>query len=231
MRSICSHALLGASLAALGVSFVSPAVARPRDDAMSAAFRCAVIGEGRQWLDCYYGAAQPVRAALGMPPAPAAQVGLAAAPPVGNATARDNQMRNDIISTAVRCNNFSGEREWLSCFYAAAEPARAALGLSIDASAKSALPVQPLATPAAKPAKTPDSFTARMVSYAFNQRGIFAVTLDNGDVWQQLSGDGTYAHWKLPASRYVVRISKGFMGSTNLEVKGSPGLFKVRKLP
>ncbi len=45
-----------------------PAAARPRDDAMSAAFRCAVIGEARQWLDCYYGAAQPVRAALGMPP-------------------------------------------------------------------------------------------------------------------------------------------------------------------
>lgn len=231
MRDIRRHALLSAALAALCIAFASPAAARPRDDAMSAAFRCAVIGEGRQWLDCYYGAAQPVRAALGMPSAPAAQVKLTAAPPAGNAAPRDNQMRNDILATTVRCNNFSGEREWLSCFYAAAEPARAALGLSTDASAKAALPVQPLQAPPARPAKAPDSFTARMTSYDFNQRGIFSVTLDNGDVWQQLSGDGTYAHWKLPANRYVVRISKGFMGSTNLEVKGSPGLFKVRKLP
>lgn len=231
MRGIHRPALLSAALAVLGIAFATPAIARPRDDAMSAAFRCAVVGEGRQWLDCYYGAAQPMRAALGLPPAPAAQVKLASAPPAGNATPRDNQMRNDIISTAVRCNNLSGEREWLNCFYAAAEPARIALGLATDASAKNALPVQSVSVPAARLAKTPDSFTARMVSYAFNQRGIFAVTLDNGDVWQQLSGDGTYAHWKLPASRYVVRISKGFMGSTNLEVKGSPGLFKVRKLP
>lgn len=222
--------LLGAALATLGVLFAAPASARPRDDAMSAAFRCAVIGDARQWLDCYYGAAQPVRAALGMPPAPAAQLKLTSAPPVGAVSPRDSQMRNDILSTSVRCNNFSGDREWLNCFYAAAQPGRAALGLPTDAAAKNALPPQPGSNP---PARKIDGtgYTARMVSYAFNQHGIFAVTLDNGEVWQQLSGDGSYAHWKLPASRYVVRITRGFMGSTNLEVKGSPGLFKVRRLP
>lgn len=222
--------LLGAVLATLGVLFASPALARPRDDAMSAAFRCAVVGEARQWLDCYYGAAQPVRAVLGMPPAPAGQQKLASAPPVG--TPRDSQMRNDIIATAVRCNNFSGDREWLNCFYAAAQPARVALGLPTDASAQKALPPPPAgANPPAAPRKVNSAdYTARMVSYAFNQYGIFAVTLDNGEVWQQLSGDGSYARWKLPASRYVVRITKGFMGSTNLEVKGSPGLFKVRRV-
>ncbi|MBA2588675.1 MAG: hypothetical protein H0U98_08630, partial [Alphaproteobacteria bacterium] len=40
------------------------AQARPRDESLSGAFRCAVISDSRQWLDCYYGAAQPVRAAL-----------------------------------------------------------------------------------------------------------------------------------------------------------------------
>ena len=210
----------------LGMAFAVPAMARPRDDAMSAAFRCGVIGEARQWLDCYYGAAQPVRAALGMPPAPAGQLKLASAPPAG--PPRDSQMRNDIIATAVRCNNFSGEREWLNCFYAAAQPARVALGLSSDASAKNFMPAQPLGGRA----KTIDSagFNIRMRSYAFDQRGTFTVTLDNGEVWRQLSGDGTYAHWKLPAARYAVRIRKGFTGSFNFEVKGSPGLFKVRRL-
>ena len=228
MRGIPGGAFLGAALAALLLA--SPAIARPRDDAMSAAFRCAVIGDTRQWLDCYYGAAQPVRAALGMPPAPAAQLKLTSAPPAGAPSPRDSQMRNDIISTAVGCNNFSGDREWLNCFYAAAQPGRAALGLATDASASKALPPQRAGS--AAPARKIDGtgYTARMTSYAFNQHGIFAVTLDNGEVWQQLSGDGSYARWKLPASRYVVRISRGFMGSTNLEVKGSPGLFKVRRL-
>lgn len=230
MRGIPGGALLSAALAALLLA--SPATARPRDDAMSAAFRCAVVGEARQWLDCYYGAAQPVRAALGMPPAPAAQIKLSSAPPTGAVSPHDGQMRNDVLATTVRCNNFSGDREWLNCFYAAAQPARAGLGLPTDASAKNALPPQPMGSNPAAQSRQIDGkgYTARMASYAFNQHGIFAVTLDNGEVWQQLSGDGSYARWKLPASRYVVRISRGFMGSTNLEVKGSPGLFKVRRL-
>lgn len=53
-----------------------PAQARPRDDALSGAFRCASIGDSRVWLDCYYGAAQPMRQILGLPPAPSAQVNL-----------------------------------------------------------------------------------------------------------------------------------------------------------
>ncbi len=72
MRFRLSAFVVGTSV--LGILFAAPAMARPRDDAMSAAFRCGVIGEARQWLDCYYGAAQPVRAALGMPPAPAGAV-------------------------------------------------------------------------------------------------------------------------------------------------------------
>ena len=69
MRHLCWAVVLGAAvLAAL------PAQARPRDEALSGAFRCAVIADSRQWLDCYYGAAQPVRAALGMPSALAGQV-------------------------------------------------------------------------------------------------------------------------------------------------------------
>src|SRR6185503_11911330 len=60
-----------------------PAAARPRDDALAGAFRCAGIADSRQWLDCYYGAAQPVRAALKLAPALAAQVQLAQSPPGG----------------------------------------------------------------------------------------------------------------------------------------------------
>src|SRR5258706_9632722 len=50
-------------------AMATPAQARPRDDALAGAFRCASVADSRQWLDCYYGAAQPVRAAFGLSPA------------------------------------------------------------------------------------------------------------------------------------------------------------------
>jgi hypothetical protein len=59
----------------------TPAVADPRTDVLSTAGRCNAIADYRVWLDCYYGAAQSMRALLGLAPAPAAQVGLV--PPAG----------------------------------------------------------------------------------------------------------------------------------------------------
>lgn len=58
------------------------AVAGPmRDEVMSGAARCAGIADDRTWLDCFYGSAQPMRATLGLPPAPAVQTKLV--PPPG----------------------------------------------------------------------------------------------------------------------------------------------------
>src|SRR5258707_14864051 len=106
-----------------------PASARARDEVMAGMFRCAAIGDTRLWLDCYYGAAQPVRAQLGMPPVPAAQARLALSPPTGGITG-DVRARYDVTSAVLRCNNLTGDREWLDCYYGAAQPVRAQLGLS-----------------------------------------------------------------------------------------------------
>jgi hypothetical protein len=58
------------------------AVAGPaRDEVMSGAARCAGIADDRTWLDCFYGSAQPLRATLGLQPAPLAQTRLV--PPPG----------------------------------------------------------------------------------------------------------------------------------------------------
>src|SRR3954463_1819535 len=51
-----------------------------RDEVMSGAARCAGIADNRAWLDCFYGSAQPMRALLGLAPAPPAQVKLVAPP-------------------------------------------------------------------------------------------------------------------------------------------------------
>jgi hypothetical protein len=54
-----------------------------RDEVMSGAARCAGIADNRSWLDCFYGSAQPMRALLGLTPAPPAQTRLV--PPPGAA--------------------------------------------------------------------------------------------------------------------------------------------------
>src|SRR5471032_906737 len=54
-----------------------------RDEVMSGAARCEGIADNRSWLDCFYGSAQPMRGALGLPPAPPAQTRLV--PPPGAA--------------------------------------------------------------------------------------------------------------------------------------------------
>jgi hypothetical protein len=60
------------------------AAAEPtRDDVMAGAARCAGIADNRVWLDCFYGSAQPMRAILGLVPAPPAQTKLV--PPPGAA--------------------------------------------------------------------------------------------------------------------------------------------------
>jgi hypothetical protein len=69
------------------------ALAEPtRDEVMSGAARCAGIADNRTWLDCFYGSAQPMRALLGLQPAPAQQVKLV--PPPGAAYVGPNAARN-----------------------------------------------------------------------------------------------------------------------------------------
>ncbi len=216
------------------------AEARPRDDVMSGAFRCAAIGESRQWLDCYYGAAQPVRAALGLPPAAAAQLKLLQSPPAGQAT--DIAVRDAVMAEAFRCNSFGDDRTWLDCYYAAAQPMRAALGLSGAPQARAVATTAPSPPPAPAAAPVQDfglrqpataregaRVVSRMASYSFDQYGAFTATLANGQVWRQISGDTNVARWNKPAENYVVSISHGALGSYKFQVKDSPGMFRVRR--
>ena len=79
-------------------------------------------------------------------------------------------------------------------------------------------------------ARNVDHVTARMTAYDFSRFKIFTVSLSNGQIWRQLSGDITYAHWDKPPASYMVTISRGAFGSFNLQVKGLPSVFKVARL-
>lgn len=51
-----------------------------RDAVMQGAQRCAGMADDRAWLDCFYGSAQPMRARLGLVPAPQSQTRLVPLP-------------------------------------------------------------------------------------------------------------------------------------------------------
>jgi hypothetical protein len=65
---ICGAVLLAA--------FCHSAQADTRGDVKGALNRCDVFADDRTWLNCIYGAVQPMRGKLGLPPAPASQTNL-----------------------------------------------------------------------------------------------------------------------------------------------------------
>lgn len=225
---------------AVGFLVPAPAQARERDEVMSNAYRCAAIKESRQWLDCYYGAAQPVRAVLGLKPAPAAQVNLGLSRPSDSGPPDDIGVRDAVMSAAAGCANIGDDRQWLDCYYAAAQPMRANLHLSPAQQVRpaAAAPRTASGVPTgnefgkepASPKMSVNGVQSRMVSYTFNALGVFTVTLENGQIWRQVEGDTDHAHWKKPASSYVVTIVPGFLKSYNFQVRGLPGLYKVLRV-
>jgi hypothetical protein len=62
------------------------AEAGPREDSRAGMTRCDQLSDDRAWLDCIYGAVQPMRARLGLSPAPDFQqrlaTGSSSGPPV-----------------------------------------------------------------------------------------------------------------------------------------------------
>jgi hypothetical protein len=238
------------SLTVFAILSCLPAQARPRDDAMAAAFRCAGIGDSRQWLDCYYGAAQPVRAQLGMAPAPASQVKLAVSPPAG--TPQDDALRDDVMAEAARCIRQGGDRQWLDCYYGASQPMRARLGLSALAHAAGpAASVAPvLAARAAAPSgpppmpRNPGLFAGMfhdpapivrkvpVKSVSFDRNGAFTLVLADNQVWKQSPEDAVYhpARWRGAGADMLVSIAPSTMNTFNLSVEGSDRYYKVHRV-
>jgi hypothetical protein len=80
--------------AGVAATAAAPARADTRDDVLGSIQRCGVIRDDRTWLNCVYGAQQPMRAQLGLPAAPDFQQRLvpppqtAVAPPPVRSVAR-----------------------------------------------------------------------------------------------------------------------------------------------
>lgn len=213
--------------ACLLLGLCAAAQARPRDEVMINVYRCAGQASTRVWLECYYGAAQPQRAALGLPPVPPTQLALVTMPPAPGVP-QDLPTRDAVIESATHCGSLAAERPWLDCYYAAANPARTLLGLAPAAVATGLPPARighggVLDVP---PIKT----NVRMASYKFDSHGFFTIILDNGEVWRQIDGDTTMAHWFKKPGFYIATVTTGALGSSNLSVQGEKRSYKVRRV-
>jgi hypothetical protein len=160
-----------------------PALAGPREDTLAGISRCAGLPDDHLFLDCVYGAAQPMRARLGLSPALAAQQRLV--PPAETGAARDLPPRTD----------------------GAVAPSGGFLSRLAGAG--------------------PD---LHMTAYSFDKRGLFTVTLSDGEVWRQDSSDSNFAHFGGKASNYPVTIVQGDFGKSRLDVRGEPGPYIVDRI-
>ena len=172
-----------------------------RDDVVSGIGRCAVMHDNRLWLDCVYGAVQPMRAQLGLQPAPEFQQRLVPPPQLGLARPPQTGMA----------------------------PPRPAASVPAPASAQTAVKQRPkVGFWKNLLGDAPPVTTGRMSSYSFEKGGGFLVTLENGQQWRQTEIEGGTARWTRNASAYVVTISPGTFNTYFLRTNEGPQIYKVQ---
>jgi hypothetical protein len=163
--------------------------------------------------------------------------------------------REDVVEGLTRCAALTDDRQWLDCYYGAAQPMRAWLGLSPAPQAQlKLLSVQP------KPSVLPATVTRAAVrtgpppppkrsgifdifggddvvnnapisTYEVTRNG-FTVTLPDGQVWRQTDEDATKfpVQWRAPAASMRVTISQGAMHSFNLVMNDENQHHKVTRI-
>lgn len=87
----------------------------------------------------------------------------------------------------------------------------------------------PAVAPGGPPVQTLDTITATIESYTIYRDGHFAVTLSNGQVWEQLRGDLSRAYFKRSGDN-TVEITRGLVGGYNLVLNRSSTLYRVTRL-
>jgi hypothetical protein len=184
--------------------------ADPRDDALSAMLRCSGMGDKAQRLVCYDSAVVRVPGALNAPRAPVA------AAPVASAEAP---------APVLHRQRSSG---FIESLFGPGGPNRAPQTTAAQFGSESIANGGSHAYPAPMDADTIDEITARLVSYDVSG-GFMVVTLDNGQVWRQVTGEPV-GHLQRPAASYVVTIGRGSAGAYSMKLSHFARTLAVRRL-
>jgi len=203
--------------------FLLPAIsamADPRDDALSAVLRCSGVSDKGQRLACYDSAAVRVPGALRVPaavsaPASVPSVATAAAAPVIAA------------SSAAPARRHRNEG-FLSRLFGPDGPNRAPQTSVAEFGSESIANGGSRAYPQPMDADTIDEITARLVNYDVGS-GFLVATLDNGQVWRQVSGEPV-GHLQRAAASYVVTVSRGISGAYAMKLSHFGRTLAVRRI-
>lgn len=79
-------------------------------------------------------------------------------------------------------------------------------------------------------AEQDDSVTIVVSDISLTRTGRLVLALDNGQVWQQIDGDGARFTPQGKVEGSQVTISRGLFGSYNLQFVGHNTLYKVRRV-
>jgi hypothetical protein len=197
MRKVVLAAVVAGGTLAPGLAW-----ADARQDVVSGIARCAGLGDDRQWLDCYYGAAQPMRAWLGLSPAPQSQLRLQQSGPA---------------------------QPYQPPYQPQSRPMPAAVAV---APVRSGPPPKPKASGIFDVFGGSDVVNnAQVRSYDVKKEG-FIITLQDGQVWQQTDADADKnpVRWRDPAESMHVTITQGAMHSFNLVVNDENLHHKVTRI-
>lgn len=179
--------------------------ADPRDDALSAVLRCSGTSDKAQRLACYDSAAVRVPGALRAP-----------SPPPVAATAG---------APVVRRRPSNG---FLDSIFGPGGPNRAPQTTVAQFGSESIANGGSHAYPSPMDSDTIDEITARLSNYDVSS-GFLVATLDNGQIWRQVSGEPV-GHFARPAASYVVTVSRGTAGAYSMKLSHFGRTLAVRRI-
>ncbi|HKD47762.1 MAG TPA: hypothetical protein VKB67_08755 [Rhizomicrobium sp.] len=164
------------------------------------------------------------------------------------APAMADPARDDVMANVQRCAGITDNHTWLDCYYGAAQPMRAELGLpaapesQVNLIKTAPLPAPPPMNSASSGSKSGGGWFSgikdalntssapadsdfgagamRLASYSYGKDGLFTATLNDGEVWTQSPYDDLRAHWSGQASGYTVVVTSDMFGSHTMRVKG-----------
>jgi hypothetical protein len=177
--------------------FCGAALADSRGVVLGRLGHCNEIQDSRTWLDCYYAAAQPERAELGLAPAPQAPV----FEPIFGRPAPPGAA----VGTAPMAVNPPGNEGGLFSMF----------NLNV-----AKVPPEQFGLTNARPGPglNVDRIVEKVSSYTF-AGGKFTVTLANGQVWRQTGGPA--ANWRSTPANYTATVTYGALHTFNLRVQDS----------
>ena len=193
--------IAGVTMAAILFIGAAPALAADRDQVLEALGKCAAVADDKARLACYDALSPHVKEVLATPPA---------ALPAGRPPNKEEQQSWFGFDLAGLFNSSPSQQTTPQQFGSDQLP---------ETHAKEDVAAAEV-----------DSISAGVTDFAYTPFGKFIVFLDNGQVWRQQEGDADHAQFSKHAKDNKVTISRGFMGSYNLQISDSDKVFKVFRM-